>query len=63
MHIPFGSSKHGEPGTEGHTESNVHVDFVIPRLGLSVTMFKSNEDFIQKKNGEKLIDDGRWRFI
>src|SRR3990167_5158199 len=63
MHVAFGSSKHGEPGTEGHTESNVHIDFVIPRLGLSVTMFKSHEDFIQKKNGEKLIDEGRWRFI
>lgn len=63
MHIAFGNSKHGEPGTEGHTESNVHIDFVIPRSGLSVTMFKTAADFARKKNGEKLIDEGRWRFI
>lgn len=63
MHLAFGSSKHGEPGTEGHTESDVHLDFVIPRAGLSVTAFKSENDFSRGKNGERLIDEGRWLFI
>lgn len=63
MHLAFGSSKHGEEGTEGYNESKVHLDFVIPRNGLTVKAFYSREDFKKGKNGERLIDEGRWNFI
>ncbi|MBI2356389.1 MAG: aminopeptidase [Candidatus Doudnabacteria bacterium] len=62
MHLAFGSSKHGVPGSEGHTESIEHLDFVIPRNGLTVTVFKTPDDFAKGKNGERLIVDGGWNF-
>ncbi len=61
MHIAFGASKHGEEGTEGHTESEVHLDFVLPRHELTVTAFYSEEDFKNNRNGKKLIEPGAWR--
>ena len=63
MHIAVGSSQHGEEGTEGYNESDVHMDFVIPRSGLTVTAFKDRQDFEKDKNGERLIDEGRWNFL
>ncbi len=63
MHIAFGSTKHGEEGTEGHTESDEHLDFVIPRNGLTVTAFMNHRDFQNRKNGRRLIDEGRWLFL
>lgn len=60
IHIAFGSSKHGEEGTEGHTESDVHLDFVIPRNGLTVEKFTTQRDYEKQKNGQKLIDQGGW---
>ncbi len=62
MHLAFGSSKHGEAGSEGHTEADIHLDFVIPRNGLTVKAFYDREDFNKGKNYERLIDEGRWRF-
>ena len=65
MHIAFGSSKHGEEGTEGNTEteSGMHVDFVIPRHGLTVTLFKTKTDFVKRRNGEYFIHEGRLSFL
>ena len=63
MHVAFGSSTHGEEGTEGHTESDVHIDFVIPRRGLTVTAFYSRGDFRKRRNGQRLINDGSWNFF
>ena len=63
MHIAFGSSKHGEEGSEGHTDSYVHLDFVLPRSGLTVTGYASREGFEWGKGGEKFIDEGRLRFL
>lgn len=59
MHLAFGSSKHGVEGSEGYNESDVHLDFVIPRNGLTVTAFQ----YPNQKNGERLIDEGRWNFL
>ena len=61
MHFGVGSSQFGEDGAEGHTESEIHLDFVLPRNGLTVKAFYSREDFKKGKNGERLIDEGRWR--
>lgn len=63
MHFAFGDSKHGEEGAEGFTESDIHLDFILPRNGLTVKAFKNSEDFKKQKNGERLIDEGRWNFI
>lgn len=63
MHLAIGSAKHGEEGVEGFTESNVHLDFVIPRHGLTVEAFYRDDDFSKKKNGTKLINEGGWNFI
>ncbi len=63
MHLAFGSSKHGPAGSEGHTESDVHLDFVIPRSGLTVTAFDRYDDFKKNENGQHLIDEGRWNFL
>jgi len=63
MHVAFGSSKHGEKGTEGHNNADAHLDFVLPRNGLTVKAFYNREDFKKGKNGERLIDEGRWNFI
>ena len=59
MHIAVGSSQHGEEGTEGYNESDVHMDFVIPRSGLTVTAFKDRQSFEKGRGGERLIDEGR----
>jgi len=61
MHLAFGDSRHGEEGTEGYNESEIHLDFVLPRNGLTVKAFYSREDFKNGRNGERLIDEGRWR--
>ncbi len=63
MHIAIGSAQHGSEGASGPTESNVHVDFVIPRNGLTVEGFDRDDDFRKGRNGRKLIDEGRWNFI
>ena len=63
MHIAVGSSQHGEEGTEGYNESDVHMDFVIPRSGLTVTAFKDRQSFKKGRGGERLIDEGRWNFL
>ena len=63
MHIGSGSSKFSVKGAEGHTNSDCHLDFVLPRNGLTVKAFYSREDFKKGKNGERLIDEGRWNFI
>lgn len=65
MHIAIGSTKHGEEGVEGHTEteSDSHLDFVIPRSGLTVTAYYNQDDFQRFKNGTRLIDYGGWNFL
>ena len=63
MHIAFGSNQHGVEGASGSIESDVHIDFVLPRRSLTVTAFNSLEDFNQRKNGERLIDQGRLNLI
>ena len=63
MHIGTGSSQFDIDGVEGHTVSDIHLDFVLPRNGLTVNAFYSQEDFKKGKNGERLIDEGRWRMI
>lgn len=63
MHVAIGSAKHGIEGSEGFTESNVHVDFVIPRSGLTVTAFYSQNDLGKRRNGQRLINDGSWNFF
>ncbi len=62
MHMAFGSSQHGSDGADGHTESDVHLDFVIPRHGLTIESFNTEQDFRRNKNGRKLIDRGGWNF-
>ncbi len=63
MHLAIGSSQHGEEGTEGYNESDVHMDFVIPRSGLTVTAFNRRDDFQKGQNGKRLIDEGQWNFL
>ena len=65
MHLAFGSSKHGEEGTEGHTEteSGMHLDFVLPRNGLTVVSYETSEDYRNGTNGKRLIDNGGWNFL
>ncbi len=63
IHLATGSSKHGEEGTEGHTESDVHLDFVIPRNGLTVETFDYERDYRSQNNGRKLINEGSWNFV
>lgn len=58
MHLAFGDSKHGEEGAEGFEKAVSHLDFVLPRAGLTVEMFKDENDFRKKKNGTKIINDG-----
>lgn len=62
IHLAFGDSKLGEKGAEGHTMAEIHLDFVIPRHGLTVEMFTRLDDFTGQKNGKKLIDQGGWNF-
>jgi len=63
MHIAFGTSKHGEEGTEGFEDSISHYDFVIPRNGLTVEMFETEDDFRKKTNGRKIISEGNLHFF
>lgn len=63
MHVAIGSAQHGIEGSEGFTESNVHVDFVLPRRGLTVTAFYNQDDFGKRRNGTRLINDGSWNFF
>lgn len=63
MHIAIGSAQHGSEGASGPTESNVHVDFVLPRSGLTVEAFNQDDNFRTEKNGRRLIDEGRWNFL
>lgn len=63
IHLAFGSAEHGEEGAEGHTKSDVHLDFILPRNGLTVEGFKYHDDFKKRKNSERLIDEGRWKIL
>lgn len=63
MHFAFGDSKHGEEGTEGFETATSHYDFVIPRNGLTVEMFTSEDDWKKKNNGKKLISNGGLNFF
>ncbi|MBU4142558.1 aminopeptidase [Patescibacteria group bacterium] len=63
MHLAFGSSAHGEAGTEGFEDAGSHYDFVIPRNGLTVEMFTDEKDFDRKKNGRKIIEEGTIKFF
>lgn len=57
MHLAFGDAQHGEEGTDGFEASNSHLDFVLPRNGLSVEAFTTQEDVKSGKNGKYLIRD------
>jgi len=69
MHIAFGDAQHGEEGTEGHTHAPTHLDFVLPRAGLTVRAFRRFEDYEQarsfrtEKEGETLIRNGDWQLL
>ncbi|MFA5050649.1 MAG: aminopeptidase [Patescibacteria group bacterium] len=63
MHFAFGDSKHGKEGTEGFETATSHYDFVIPRNGLTVEMFTSEDDWKKKNNGKKLISNGGLNFF
>lgn len=63
MHVAIGSAQHDAEGASGEVESNVHVDFVLPRNELTVKAFYSDDDFRRQENGRKLIDEGRWNLI
>lgn len=63
MHLAFGDAQHGEAGTEGHTEADTHLDFVLPRHGLTVTAFRSQDDFERRQNGDNLITKGSWGLL
>lgn len=62
MHLAFGSAKHGEEGVEGYEDAVSHLDFVLPRAGLTVEMFSRADDFKKGKNGRKLINNGGVNF-
>lgn len=63
MHLAFGDTKHGEEGVEGFEEAISHLDFVLPRTGLTVEMFSRKEDFEKARNGRKIINDGSINFF
>lgn len=65
MHFGFGSAKHGEEESEGFHDAWSHYDFVLPRNGLTVEMFTSEDDFRDKKsaNARKIIDEGRFNLL
>ena len=63
MHVAIGSAQHDAIGAEGFTESDVHVDFVLPRRGPTVTAFYDEGDFKRQKNGTTLINAGSWNFL
>lgn len=62
IHIAFGSTKLGEEGVEGRIETDVHLDFIIPRHGLTVEVFDTDDDFKKNKNSRRVIDNGGWNF-
>lgn len=62
MHIAFGDTKHGEEGAEGRTTAAEHLDFILPRHGLTVEAFKREGGVIRYDRGEKLINQGSWSF-
>ena len=61
MHVAVGDMKFGEEGTEGEIECDSHLDFVLPGEGLTVTAFKTRDDWEKRKNGEFLVDRGDWK--
>jgi hypothetical protein len=63
MHLAFGDSRHGEEGTEGFRGAASHLDFVVPRNGLTVEMFVNQTDFNKGKNGRKIISEGGLKFF
>ncbi|MFH1522852.1 MAG: aminopeptidase [Patescibacteria group bacterium] len=64
MHIAFGSGDHGEKEADGFLKDvGSHYDFVIPRHGLTVEKFTSEDDFKKKKNARKFISDGGLNFL
>ena len=63
IHLAFGSSEHGTEGADGFGAAISHHDIVIPRNGLTVEMFKTHDDFKNKKNGQKIISDGVIKFF
>lgn len=63
MHLAFGDAKHGEEGTEGFYSATSHLDFVLPRNGLTVEMFTNENDLQKRKNGRKLISEGAVKFF
>lgn len=63
IHLAVGDNHFGEDVASGKNSSYGHYDFVIPRLGLTLEMFTSDEDFKKEENGRKVIDEGRWRLI
>jgi len=62
MHLAFGGAKHGEEGVDGYEKAVSHLDFVLPRTGLTVEMFTNDKDFSNGKNGRKLFDNGGVNF-
>lgn len=58
MHLALGSSKHGEEEGEGFYNAVSHLDFVIPRNGLTVEMYTDKKNLDQKKDGRRIIDHG-----
>jgi leucyl aminopeptidase (aminopeptidase T) len=62
MHLAFGGAKHGEEGVDGYEEAVSHLDFVLPRNGLTVEMFTSDQNFKNGKNGRKIFDNGNVNF-
>jgi hypothetical protein len=63
MHLALGSSNHGEEGTEGFYKAVSHLDFVIPRNGLTVEMFTNQNQVRKNRGGKKLIDEGRFNLV
>ncbi|KKS75797.1 MAG: hypothetical protein UV48_C0006G0011 [Candidatus Azambacteria bacterium GW2011_GWA2_42_9] len=63
IHLAFGDAKHGDEGAEGFHTASSHYDFVIPRNGLTVEMFTSEQDFDKKNKGQKIINDGGINFF
>ncbi len=63
MHIAFGDNRL-DPALrlQRYVEAESHLDFIIPRHGLTVEAFYGDKDFKSEKNGRKLIDQGSWGF-
>ena len=63
MHFAFGCNQFDIPGVDGGVESKVHLDFVIPLAGLTVTGFKNFNDLRWNRNGETLVENGSRSFF